>query len=257
MNVLIIEDEALAAERLESLISRYDTDIRIVAKLQSVEAGQEWLTANEAPDLGFFDIELSDGTVFELARKVSIRFPVIFTTSYDQYALEAFSLPSVDYLLKPIRYARLEQALNKFRDYQRTFSPAQAEADLNKLLEKVAPAILPANYKSRWLVKNGNLIQAVPTADIAYFYSEQKLSLLVTREGKRFPMDQSLDQIMDLLDPDQFFRLNRKYIIHVAAVAKMHPYFKGRLKVELQPAMDDDIVVSSDKTPEFKAWLDR
>ncbi len=255
MNVVIIEDEALAAERLASLLHRYDESIHILASLGSVEDSVEWLRTHPAPDLGFFDIQLSDGTSFDLADMVPITFPVIFSTSYDQYALEAFSLKSVDYLLKPIRFERLQQAMDKFKAWEKP-----VEGDIREELRTLARMVSGkdfASYKARWLVKNGNLIQAISTADIAYFYSEQKMSLLVTRGGKRFPLDDSLDRIMERLDPSKYFRLNRKYIIHIDAAARMHPYFKGRLKVELEPPIDDDIVVSSERTPEFKAWLDR
>ncbi|MDP5172750.1 MAG: LytTR family DNA-binding domain-containing protein [Bacteroidia bacterium] len=256
MKVIIIEDEALAIERLEHLIQRYDHSIEVLARLKSVEEAIDWLQNHQPPDLGFFDIELSDGTCFDIADQVELKFPVIFTTSYDQYALEAFSLKSIDYLLKPIRFERMTRALDKFCDWKQQFAPSQVQTDLKEILEKISPTAA-TEYKTRWLVKNGNLIQAIPTSDIAYFYSDQKMSLLVTREGKRFPIDQSLDRIMEMMDPEQYFRLNRKYIIHVDAAHKMHPYFKGRIKVELIPPIDDDIVVSSDRTPEFKAWLDR
>lgn len=254
MNIIIIEDEALAAERLANLLEQQEGDLHLMAILGSVEEAAEWLTANAAPDLGFFDIELSDGTCFDLAQQVDITFPVVFTTSYDQYALDAFSLRSIDYLLKPIRPEHLTRALERFRDWKAQFTPQQVSSDLQALLRQLVPE---SAFKARWLVKNGNLIQAVPTGEIAYFYSDQKVSLLVTKEGRRFPVDQSLDRIVELLDPRVFFRLNRRYIIHIDAAHKMHPYFKGRLKVELIPPIDDDIVVSSDRTPEFKAWLDR
>ncbi len=254
MKVLIVEDEALAAERLSSLLHRNDAGIEILSMPTSVEQAVEWLRHHPSPDLAFFDIQLSDGTCFDIAEAVPLNFPVVFTTSYDQYALEAFSLKSIDYLLKPIRYERLVKALDKFRDWQSHFAPAQVQLDLKEMLGKINPN---SGYKSRWLVKNGNLIQAIPTTEIAYFYSDLKVTLLMTKEGKRFPLDHSLDGIMEMLDPSIFFRLNRKYIIHVDAAVKMHPYFKGRLKVELHPPIDDSIVVSSDRTPEFKAWLDR
>lgn len=255
MKVIIVEDEALAAERLQKLIHRVDPSIEIIATISSVEEGVSWIRDNPAPDLAFFDIELSDGSSFDLANTVKVNFPVIFTTSYDQYALEAFSLKSVDYLLKPIRFQRLEQAIQKFRSWQQP-PLSDIQADLTSIIQE-AMATPSSDYKERWLVKNGNLIQAVPTSDIAYFYSDQKTSLLMTKQGKRFPLDQSLDKVMGLLDPRVYFRLNRKYIIHIDAPAKMHPYFKGRLKVELSPPIDDDIVVSSERTPAFKAWLDR
>lgn len=255
MKVIIVEDEALAAERLQRLIHRFDDAIDIAATISSVEQGIAWLQSNPSPDLGFFDIELSDGTSFDLADAVEVNFPVIFTTSYDQYALEAFSMKSVDYLLKPIRYERLEKALIKFQDWQQP-PLKDVQQELTSIIRGVM-ALPDTAYKERWLVRNGNLIQAVPTTEIAYFYSDQKTSLLMTKEGKRFPVDLSLDKVMELLDPNFYFRLNRKYIIHIDAAVKMHPYFKGRLKVELEPSADDNIVVSSERTPEFKAWLDR
>ena len=258
MHVLILEDEALAAERLERLCLRYDAQMQPLARLASVEEAVAWLQAHPEPDLIFADIQLADGLCFEIFRTVTVRCPVIFTTSYDQYALEAFAVHSIDYLLKPLRYEKLAQALDKLDHLRRRFGagePAAPAIDLEALAVRLLER--EPTYKTRFMVKNGPNIRAVKTDEIAYFYSDRKLTLLVTQEGRRFPVDFSLDRLIEMLDPRYFFRVNRQFLIHIDAVKVIHPYFKGRLKLELQPSIEEDVVISSDKTPLFKEWLDQ
>ncbi|RMG72794.1 MAG: DNA-binding response regulator [Bacteroidetes bacterium] len=258
MNILIFEDEALAAERLARLCQRYDPQMQPLAQLASVEEAVAWLQGHEMPDLIFADIQLVDGLCFEIFRTVPVSCPVIFTTSYDQYALEAFAVHSIDYLLKPLRYEKLAQALDKLASLRQELSsgaPPAPEIDLDELAARLL-AREPA-FKSRFLVRNGPNIRAVKTEEIAYFYSDRKLTLLVSREGRRFPVDYSLDRLSEMIDPRSFFRANRQFLVHVDAVQVIHPYFKGRLKLELDPPIDEEVVVSSDKTPLFKEWLDQ
>lgn len=251
MRVLIIEDEALAAERLQKQIAQYDPTIDIVACLSSVEGAIVWLNQHPHPDLAFVDIQLSDGTCFELFETVKIRFPIIFTTSFEQYALDAYEVHTVAYLLKPIKYGQLVKSFHKLDEMKKSFVPTSGHEDTNPLQ---GPATL---YKSRFLVKNGTQIKAIKTDEVAYFFSEEKISFLVSGEHGKFPVDFSLEEIEASLDPHSFFRISRKYLAHVDAIREIHPYFKGRLKVTLQPDVEDDIVISSDRTPLFKSWLDR
>ena len=252
MRVLIIEDEALAAERLQKQIVQYDPAIEIAACLSTVEGAIVWLNQHPHPDLAFVDIQLSDGTCFEIFEAVKIRFPVIFTTSFDQYALDAFEVNTVAYLLKPIKYGQLVKSFHKLEEMKRTFVPTpDAEGT------PAAPLGPGYAYKSRFLVKNGTQIKAIKTDEVAYFFSEEKMSFLVSGEHGKFPVDFSLEEIEVTLDPHIFFRISRKYIAHVDAIREIHPYFKGRLKVTLNPPVEEDIVISSDRTPSFKSWLDR
>lgn len=260
MNILILEDEALAAERLERLCHRYDAQAQIIARLASVEEAVAWLKTHPEPDLIFADIQLADGLCFEIFRSVAVGCPVIFTTSYDQYALEAFTVHSIDYLLKPLRYEKLAQALDKLAHLRQHLAaevppPVVPTIDLEALAARLLERE-PA-YKERFMVKNGPNIRAVKASEIAYFYTDRKLTLLVTREGRRFPVDFSLDRLIELLDSRHFFRVNRQFLIHIDAVKVIHPYFKGRLKLELSPAIEEAVVISSDKTPLFKEWLDQ
>lgn len=251
MRVLIIEDEALAAERLHKQIVQYDPSIEIAACLSTVEGAIVWLNQYPHPDLAFVDIQLSDGTCFELFETVKIRFPVIFTTSYEQYALDAFEVNTVAYLLKPIKYGQLVKSFQKLDDMKRTFVSAPGSED-------TASPVGPVNiYKSRFLVKNGMQIKAIKTNEVAYFFSEEKMSFLVSSEHGKFPVDFSLEEIEVTLDPHIFFRISRKYIAHVDAIREIHPYFKGRLKITLNPPVEEDVVISGDRTPLFKSWLDR
>ncbi|MEM7369541.1 MAG: LytTR family DNA-binding domain-containing protein [Bacteroidota bacterium] len=252
MKALIIEDEILAADRLEALLHRYDPQIRVEAKIGSIELAIDWLQRHPVPDLILADIHLSDGLCFELFRKIPIKSPVIFTTSYDKYALEAFEVHSIAYLLKPVRYEKLVLALQKLQNLKSDLGLSWNPVELAAMIQQQTPS-----YKQRFLVKNGQQIRTIKTADIRYFYADQKLTLLVSKEGRRFPLDHSLDRLMPLLDPQLFFRANRRFIIQLDAVNLIRPYFKGRLKLELQPSFGEDIIISSDKTPSFKEWLDQ
>lgn len=251
MNVLIIEDERLAAEKLIDLINQYDQSINVVGHLKSVEASINWLRINDHPDLIFSDIELLDGKCFEIFEQVKISRPIIFTTAYDQYAIKAFESNGISYLLKPVNSEKLAASFKKI-DLLKPSSESVINLDtLSQLLKPETKT-----YKRRFLIKVGQKIRSIPTADIAYFFTQDKLSYLMTRTNQRYPLDQPLDELENIVNPDDFFRINRRYLAKIEAIAEIHPYFKGRVKVRLSPEIDDEIVVSSDKTPHFKSWLD-
>jgi two-component system, LytTR family, response regulator LytT len=256
MQVVIIEDEALAAEKLTAMLAAFDRHIQVAATLPSVEQAVVWLQQHPAPDLVLADIHLEDGLCFEIFQQVTLTCPVIFTTAYDQYAIRAFQVHSIDYLLKPVQFDKLAHSLNKLKGLQEHFQdtgPQQARlADLVRVLKPGADA-----YKSRFLVKAGSRIRAVKTNDIAYIYADQKLNLLVTHDGQKYPVDFSLDDLTLMLDPMLFFRVNRRLITHIDAATEIHPYFKGRLKLALHPPLDMEVIISSERTPSFKAWLDK
>lgn len=253
MKVLIVEDEAPAAQRLTSLLDEYG-GIQVLDVLSSVEQTIKWLQGHALPDLIFLDIQLSDGLSFEIFKEISVKCPVIFCTAYDQYALDAFQLHSIDYILKPVQQERLFRSLEKMKDLRQSFS-ASDSMQMNEIVNMIKKG--EASYKSRFMVKTGAKIKAVKTEDIAYFYSHNKLSLLVTKQGENFPIDYALDELIHILNPGLFFHVNRKLIIHIDAAKEIHPYFKGRLKLVLHPPIEEEVIVSSQKTPAFKDWLDQ
>ena len=255
MNVLIIEDEGLAAEKLVKELRGIESDINVLASIKSVEASLLWLKSNPSPDLIFSDIQLLDGLSFEIFSEHKAECPIIFTTAYDQYAIQAFEVNSIDYLLKPIKKEKLQTSLQKFHELEKGSSIAGSSLSTDDV-NRIAQAInSKGSHKSRFLVKFGQRIRAISTNDIAYFYTEDKLTFVVTEDKQRFPMDNTLEELNNLLDPVNFFRINRKYIVKIDAVKEIHPYFKGRVKLELTPPIEDDIVVSSERTPAFKTWL--
>ncbi|WP_298734255.1 LytTR family DNA-binding domain-containing protein [uncultured Chitinophaga sp.] len=254
MEVLIIEDEAPAAERLTSLLQQYDERIRPLAVLSSVKEALQWFADHRQPDLILLDIHLSDGLCFDIFKQVELRCPIIFCTAYDQYVLDAFQVHSIDYLLKPVQYPKLEKSLQKMAAIRSQMQPATGDTSFNEIIRIIKTS--QQSYKSRFMVKAGNRIRAVKSSEIAYFNSRNKITLLVTKEGQRYPLDYTLDELMTMLDPVQFFHVNRNLIIHIDSVKEVHPYFKGRLKLVLVPEYDEETVISSQKTPLFKAWLD-
>lgn len=253
MTALILEDETLAAERLQNMLHQLDSNIQLLGTLKSVESAIEWFQQNDHPDLILSDIRLLDGLSFEIFEKIKVEKPVVFTTAYDQYAIKAFEVNSVDYLLKPIDTEKLRQALDKVKSRMEKSAPVQPNyGELLRALQLGQPA-----YKSRFMVRLGQKIIAVPVEKVAYFFSENKLTFLVTQDQKRYPMDQPLDELVDLLNPQTFFRANRQFIVTFQSIAEIHPYFKGRIKLTLQPTTTEEVVISSERTPEFKKWIDQ
>lgn len=250
MKILIIEDENAAARRLEKLLAEIEPEAVVLQRLDSVEASVLWLQGNPQPDLILLDIHLADGSSFEIFEHVTVTCPIIFTTAYDEFALQAFKVNAVDYLLKPIKTNELSAALDK---YKRVFK-AVAQ-DYSALLDTLRKQT-GQNYLRRMLIRFGNSIKLVDMADAAYFYTKDKITFLVSRSsGKRFPVDYPLDKLEGMLDPATFFRINRQFIINVAAIKEMHPYSKSRVKVDLEPNTDLETIVSTERSAEFKKWL--
>ena len=246
MKVLIFEDERLNAERLSDLLKRYDSNIEILAILESVKQGVQWLTNNPSPELIFMDIRLTDGLSFELFEKLNIDSSVIFTTAYDEYALRAFKVNSIDYLVKPIDFNELKAAINKFKKIKIRLSADFLNSVLSNLEDK---------YKQRFLVKIGEQLRNLLTSDIAYFVYEDGLAMAITYSKSSLPVDYSLDQLENLLNPKEFFRINRKVILSISSIGKIHTYFNGRLKLELIPTSKEEIIVSRERVGKFKEWL--
>jgi len=251
MNIVIIEDESLAAERLREMIQEIQPDSKIVAMLSTVKQSVEWLNQNK-PDLIFLDIQLSDGNSFEIFQEVTVAAPIIFTTAYDQYAIEAFKVNSIDYLLKPIRQDELRASLDKFRKIREAFQP-----DLSGLLEAMQQP--KPEYKKRFLLQYGETLRKIETKDIAYFYAQDKYVYLVTFAGQTLPIDHSLSQLESMLDPDHYFRINRQMIICDRAIFQMHAFSRSRIKIDLSPKAPKGIesLVSIERSPLFKEWLDK
>jgi DNA-binding LytR/AlgR family response regulator len=249
MNTVIVENERLAAEKLASLLEQIDKNIKIVGMLESVEESVNWFNANPSPDLIFMDIQLDDGVSFEIFESVRIDAPVIFTTAYDQYALRAFKVNSVDYLLKPISKEALELAIKKFRQVYGT-------GEVNEKISRVYEQLVN-QWKSRFFVKIGNHFQSVPVDDIAAFFVEERCTFLRTRSGKNYALDYSLDQLQKKVNPEIFFRINRNFMIHIDSITEIFSYSSTRLKIKLQNFSDEGLIVSRDKASEFKQWLDR
>jgi DNA-binding LytR/AlgR family response regulator len=245
LNVLIIEDEPLAAERLSMLLRDYDPSVRTLAILDSIESSREWLQTHPEPDLIFLDIELADGNSLRLLEDVRPGAPIIFTTAYERFALDAFRWMSMDYLLKPVTKMDLARAMKKFTLW----------ADHPKL-EKPQPDT-GTRYKKRFLVRTGNRMQFVESTSIAYLMAEEKNVFLVTLDGQRFPLELSLDKLQSLLDPSEFFRLNRKVIANVSSIRDIRAFMNSRLRISLHAGpRDDEAIVSRDRVHAFRMWAE-
>ena len=251
MKVLIIEDEIPAAKRLSGLVKQYRPDAQIVEVIDSIEGAVKWLNTFEKPDLLFMDIQLSDGLSFDIFNHTQIQSPIIFTTAYDQYTLKAFKVNSVDYLLKPIDPEELEKAFLKFDKIYN-----QPQSYDRSVIENLLQAMTQKDYKSRFIVKVGQQLTYISVSDISYFYSEDGLLCVKTNNGKRHILDYTLDQLEQVLNPTEFFRINRKIITRIDAINKIYTYFNSRLKLELQPKTELEAIVSRDRVSDFKKWLD-
>lgn len=249
MKAVIIEDEKPAAEKLLKAIQKADSSIEISAILSNVKDAVEWLQQNPTPDLLFMDIELSDGLSFKIFEKIRINSPVIFCTAFDEYWQEAFEHNSIDYLLKPVKQEKLQLALSKYEKLKTHFA-----TNFQQLLQwQQQPAA--SGYKKRFLVKRGTDYISIKTDDIAYFYATHKLVCMVDSRNQKFILDQSLADIEKQLDPSQFYRVNRKYLIHSNAIKKIKSYPKSKLQLEVAPAVSEDIIISQENVSSFKNWM--
>ena len=255
MKIVIIEDEAFAADALESLILDLRPETSVLEKLESIEESVEWFSENQHPDLIFCDIHLSDGNSFEIFKQVEVKCPVIFTTAYNEYAIEAFKVNSIDYLLKPIDKAELLLSIKKYEELKGPNVSKELQNLQNLLQNSIADKKTKGN-KSRFMVKSGQTIKTISSEEVAYFLAEEGVVLLVTFEGKRYVVNYTLDQLDQMLETKTFFRANRQLITNISSVKEVSPYFKGRLHLTLYPAVEDDQIISSNKSSDFKQWLD-
>jgi DNA-binding LytR/AlgR family response regulator len=251
MKIVIIEDEPATAKRLENLVQELLPGVINLATIDTVEESIAFFQNNPHPDLAFMDIQLADGISFDIFEKVEINCPVIFTTAYDQYAIKAFQVNSIDYLLKPIKQQELANSLKK---YQKVAAPSPVVLpDYQQLAELIRQQSKPG--LKRIVVKIGQTIKATDISEIAYFTVENKLVYAFPKKGNRFPVDQTMDFLENELDPKQFFRVNRGIIVSFESIQSMFSYSKSRIKILLNPPYSEDIITSSERTNQFKEWL--
>lgn len=258
MNALIVEDEELSVRRLEKLLAEVAPTLTVSGVTDSVEDTVEWVIRNRAskrpdPDLIFLDIELSDGQSFEIFNRIEIKSTVIFITSYDEYALQAFKVNSIDYLLKPVHREDLLRSLNKYESltHKTATDPIQG---IRKMLEDFQKNVSP-EYRQRFLVKQGQRMLSVETADIAYFFLDDRYSFFITHANQRLLVDYTLDELEEMLDSSRFFRINRGMIVTHKSVARIDPYFGSRLSLSLLPGSNKEALVSREKVTDFKTWM--
>ncbi len=242
MKALIVEDEVMAADRLAKMVRETEPDIDITAILESVEDTVAYLSKHDSPDFILMDIQLSDGISFEIFDLVNITCPVIFTTAYDEYALDAFRIHAMDYLLKPIKSGELAGVLGRLHDMRNRPNDLVKQLDYPGQTKKV-------------LVKLGQNLKVLALNEAAFYYSENKITFYMDVGGKRYPVDFSLDKLESMLNANQFFRVNRQYIVNEKSITNMVTYSINRIKLHLQPSPPDDVIVSKDKASRFRKWL--
>ena len=248
MKALIVEDERLTAQRLERLLQAFD-GLEVIGSIMSVQAAREWFAHHQHPDLLFLDIQLGDGTAFELLESVQPDSHIIFTTAYDEYALRAFKYNSVDYLLKPVEEEELASALHKYFKHN-AHSTEQVQEVIQDLQSHFS-----TRYRKRFLVKAGQGYQKVNMTEIAYFYNQEGVTFARLIEGRSIPLDMTLERLTEGLDPEHFLRINRQLVVSVESILRIEPYLNGRLLLQLSPAHTDEVIVSRERVSLFKAWM--
>jgi len=250
MKVIIVEDEKLTAEHLTMLLQKIDTTIEVVHYLDTVKATINAFKSGIEADLLFLDIHLADGNSFEIFKEIKTEIPIIFTTAFDKYAIQAFKQNSIDYLLKPISLNDLKFAIEKYQKQQQTVN--------KNLIENITTAYQQMNkqYKNRFMVKHGQSIETIETAEIHHFETKESLSFLINFKNNRFAIDYTLEQLEKMLQPTDFFRINRKIIINIKSIEKVNSYFNGRLIIKTNYLDDEAKIVSRERVSDFKKWLD-
>ncbi len=253
MRILIVEDEDAAARRIVALLNEIEPSAEICSITDSIKSTLKWLQHNNHPDLALFDIHLADGSSFRIFEEGNISFPVIFTTAYDKYALDAFKVNSIDYLLKPIKKRELAFSINKFNETKS--HDVYSKAFIQSILEKISKQ--EPQYKERFVVNYADKIRIINCSEIAGFYTLQKSVFLLSFENKSFAVDYTLEQLEKELNPREFFRVNRRYILNIKSIKDMYRWSKSRIKIKTEPEVNEEIVVSSERASAFKAWLNQ
>lgn len=250
MNILIIEDEEPAAIRLKKIVAEIEPGAKILDVLVSISSAVKWISAHPSPDLILMDINLADGSSFEIFNKVNIDSPVIFITAFDEFAIQAFKVNSIEYLLKPVKKEELTTAFNKYKKYH---AGKQQLPDLKMLVETLLEK--QGQYKKRFLIRYGEHIKTIDIAQVSYFYTEEKINFLKTKDNRTYPVEYNLDKLETMLDPQRFFRINRQFIISIDSIVEMFSFSKSRVKVNLTPPSNLETIVSTERSPHFKEWL--
>ncbi len=254
MNILIVEDEKIAIRRLIKFLEELCPDCRVAGQADTIKSTVAWLRSNPSPDLAFFDIQLADGISFEVFKQVEISCPVVFITAYDEYALRAFEVNSIDYILKPVEKDKLERALTKYEKWVGTRGKLWMD---DMVVDKVMESLKKKKFKERFIVKFGDHLKSVDTKEISCFYSEGKATFFLTRDRKKFLVDYTLDQVTSLLDPTQYFRINRKFIVSVHSIKDIVSWSNSRLKLTLTDLDHPELIVAREKVQDFRQWLDQ
>lgn len=253
MRVAIIEDEVPAAEKLERYLQKYDPTIEVIARLNSVKDSVVWLSANqESADLLFMDIQLIDGLSFQIFQQVQVKKPVIFTTAFNEFALDAFKVNSIDYLLKPLTFTDLSASLKKLEALREQLKPVEQ----HERIQQAFSNLKPREYKNRFMVKLGEHIRSITIDQISLFFADGRDVYLVTNQNRKFIIDYTLEALEDILEPKLFFRLNRTFILHINSIKDVLVYSNSRLKITLHQEFDREIIVSREKVAHFKSWFD-
>lgn len=258
MNIFIIEDEELAVKKLQKTLQLVDPSAKVVGTADSIANAVEWLQTNFKPDLILMDIELADGQSFEIFNLVDVQSPVVFTTSYDEYALKAFKVNSIDYLLKPVQKEDLQMALNKYKELKSIYSGKQNGAEgvnIDNLVKELQQKLQTGNYRKRFLVKQGQKLVSVDIDEVAYFFSDGRLNFFKTHDNRKFVVDYTMDELEEMLDPEKYFRTSRSFYVSVKSIEKIDDYFGNRLILSLKPDVDKEALVSREKVSDFKRWM--
>jgi two-component system LytT family response regulator len=254
MKALIIEDEDLAAKRLKQLLLDIEPGLELSGPLDSIEESVRHLQMGHTYDIIFLDIQLADGKSFSIFDKINVNTPVIFTTAYDEYAIRAFELNSVDYLLKPVHKDKLRNAIDKFKKIKDFYESGEVNKDLIEMIKSMQTKASQV-YKSRFLVNKGDALIPIAASEIAYFFAEDKVVFLTTAEGRKYLINYTLEELELKLNPQHFFRVNRQFISSLGAIKKVHNYFNYKLKLDLWPSTETEVIVSKARTTDFKAWM--
>jgi len=260
MKVFIVEDEELAVKKLRKTLESVDSSAEVVGIADSIRASVDWLQSNPTPDLILMDIELCDGQSFEIFDKVEVKSTVIFTTSYDEYALKAFKVNSVDYLLKPVQKEDLKAALAKLQNIKTMYGAQQNDSssssvNVDSLVKELQLKLQPKEFRKRFLVKHAQKLVSVDIEEIAYFYSDGRLNFFKTYDNRKFVVDYTMDELEDMLDPKRYFRISRSFYVSINSIDQIHDYFGNRLILHLKPPVDKEAIVSREKVTEFKVWM--
>lgn len=251
MNILIVEDEELAVKKLRKTLEGVEPGAVVAGVTDSIRTTVEWLSMHPQPDLILMDIELADGQSFEIFNLTEVKSPVIFTTSYDEYALRAFKVNSVDYLLKPVQKEELEAALAKYRRMNNAVKPLS----LDNLVKELQDKLQPKQFRKRFLVKHAQKLVSIETDEIAYFYSDGRINFFKTADNRKFVVDYTMDELEEMLDPEKYFRISRSFYVSINSVDRIEDYFGNRLILGLHPAVDKEALVSREKVTDFKKWM--